>query len=238
MKKKIMAVSLVVALLALATLGGTLAWFTAEDKVDNKFTIGSVEIVQYEKEHDAGNNLVDFTQDQPLMPIVNTADPTADESYIEKIVTVENTGKNGAYIRTSIAVPLLLKDYIHLDISDSANWGKNDTLSRTVGDYYVYIYDYKLELGTAAADKISDVLLEGVYLDSRADVKTNETSGKVEFCMPDGAGGFTFSGYEVVYEGANPTIVEVLVATQAIQADGFASYTAALENFDSATPWG
>ena len=231
MKKKILAVSLVVAMLALATLGSTLAWFTAEDSVDNKFTIGSVEINQLEKEHDAGGNLVDFTHNQPLVPIVNTADPAADESYIEKIVTVENTGKNGAYIRTSIAVPLQLKDYIHLDISDSANWEK--VAEKTVGDLFVYIYDYEVELGVAATDKVSDVLLEGVYLDSRADVKLNETSGKVEFCMPYG-NGYTFSGYEV----ADSTIVDVLVATQAIQADGFSGYTSALANFDSATPWG
>lgn len=232
MKKKILVVSLVVALLALATLGSTLAWFTAEDSVDNKFTIGSVEIVQYEKEYDANGDLVDFTQDQPLVPIVNTTDPSADESYIEKIVTVENTGKNGAYIRTSIAVPLQLKDYIHLDISDSVNWEK--IAEKTVGDYWVYIFDYKLELGITTADKTSDVLLEGVYLDSRADLKHNETSGKTEFCMPNGTSGFTFSGFEVT----DTTIVDVLVATQAIQADGFSGYTAALANFDSATPWG
>ena len=49
MKKKILGVALVVALVAIM-VGGTLAYFTAEDEVTNTFTIGSVKIEIYEND--------------------------------------------------------------------------------------------------------------------------------------------------------------------------------------------
>ena len=78
MKKKILAISLVVALLAIAIVGGSLAWFTAEDEVTNTFTVGSIEIQQNEKDEN-GN---DFVQDQVMLPIVKFDDPKSDDNFI------------------------------------------------------------------------------------------------------------------------------------------------------------
>ena len=41
-KKKILTLALVIALLAIAVVGGSLAWFTAEAEVKNEFTVGSI----------------------------------------------------------------------------------------------------------------------------------------------------------------------------------------------------
>ena len=59
MKKKILTVSLVVALIAIM-VSGTLAYFTAEDEVTNTFTIGSVIIEVVE----------DFQKPQTMIPVV------------------------------------------------------------------------------------------------------------------------------------------------------------------------
>ena len=49
MKKKILAIALAMALLAIV-VSGSLAYFTAQDKVTNTFTVGSVKIEIYENE--------------------------------------------------------------------------------------------------------------------------------------------------------------------------------------------
>ena len=116
MKKKLtLVIALAAVVLTIAIAGGTLAWFTADDAAKNTFTVGRIEITQYEQEHDANGDLQSFTQDQDLLPIVNVSSPADDGNYVEKIVTVENTGRNNAYVRTFIAYPKALKDVLHLD---------------------------------------------------------------------------------------------------------------------------
>ena len=44
MKKKLIATSLVVAMLAIAVIGGSLAYFTDNDSATNTFTVGNVKI--------------------------------------------------------------------------------------------------------------------------------------------------------------------------------------------------
>ena len=44
MKKRIIAISLIVAMLAVAIIGGSLAYFTDTDAATNTFTVGNVEI--------------------------------------------------------------------------------------------------------------------------------------------------------------------------------------------------
>lgn len=70
MKKKIVALCLVVALAATAIIGGTLAYFTDTDEVNNTFTAGNVKLDLYE--HDINNpdaevEANDYT-DTPIMP--------------------------------------------------------------------------------------------------------------------------------------------------------------------------
>ncbi|MBR3961067.1 MAG: SipW-dependent-type signal peptide-containing protein, partial [Clostridia bacterium] len=48
MKKKILVLSLEAALVTIAAVGGTLAWFMDDDAATNVFTVGSIEIEQIE----------------------------------------------------------------------------------------------------------------------------------------------------------------------------------------------
>ena len=100
MKKKILTVALVVALLAIMVTG-TLAYFTDQDEVTNTFTVGSVKIEVYEN----GEETPDAIKPLGVLTPVVSAEPSDDVSYKDKVVDVKNTGKNDAYIRVHIAMP-------------------------------------------------------------------------------------------------------------------------------------
>lgn len=110
MKKKIIALCLAAIIAVTAVASASLAYLKDTDSDTNTFTVGNVKIEQYEKDRN-GNA---FVQDQKLLPIVNDS---KDENgyhlggnYIDKIVTVKNTGTEAAYIRTQIAFPAVLDD--------------------------------------------------------------------------------------------------------------------------------
>ena len=141
MKKRIVTLALVIALLALM-VGGTLAYFQDTDEATNTFTMGNVKIAlkEYERVKDEKgvktSKLQDFTDKQKVYPAVydlpggdpaRTYDLTVNgytlskygirnfPNYVDKIVTVYNAGNSDAYVRTIIAVPVVPND------SDSDN---------------------------------------------------------------------------------------------------------------------
>ena len=110
MKKKILALALVVILAITAVAGASLAYLTDKDQAVNVMTLGNVAIEQYEKDRWGGA----FVQNQNLFPMVDLRgenDPVvvdglfndAMKNVIDKMVTVENTGNYAAYVRTIIA---------------------------------------------------------------------------------------------------------------------------------------
>ena len=128
MKKKILVLCLVVALAVTAVVGGTLAYFTDTDAATNTFTAGGVDIALIEQERDGHGGLQEFTQGQVLMPIVGSAQGEKDafgqpvaENYIDKIVTVTNTGKSDAYVRAYFAIPSALDDGFEENFNASMN---------------------------------------------------------------------------------------------------------------------
>ena len=127
MKKKVLALALVVALVAIV-VGTSLAYFTAEDEVTNTFTIGSVMIDIIENGKATDSDQVIF--EKPMMPVVNTQDVTQDPGYAAKVVKVENTGLNAAYIRVHIAQPVELLGYLNLEF-DTTTGGSAWTASPT-----------------------------------------------------------------------------------------------------------
>lgn len=238
MKKKVLTLALVVALIAIM-VSGTLAYFTDNDEVTNTFTIGSVLIEVWENEEPTDEPVVEFRD--PLLPIVKVDDPSADESYIEKLVNVKNTGSNAAYIRTYIAIPEALVGFLYLDLSE-AGWTRiGDTEAEVDGVKYTVFawnHDAAVEPGQFTAD-----LLKGVYLGSDVDIKDNPgtTAADLEFCKRDANGGYIFSEYVAHFAGANgytSNTVSILVYSQAIQAQGFGSAAEALEaGFGLGNPW-
>ena len=190
MKKKVLTVALVGVMLTLL-VGGTLAFFTAENETTNTFTVGSVEIEIYENGKETDEDTVSFGR---LIPVVNE-DPGADANYIDKVVEVKSTGKNAAYVRVHIAIPTSLVGYLETDINTDG-WvltGTTEAKVRGVA-YTVHTYDWqkKVEPGMFTGE-----LLRGVYLASDVDTKDNPATpaGDLEFCKANGDGTYRFSGF-------------------------------------------
>ena len=86
MKKKILAMCLCVAMLAIAIVGGTLAYFTDTDTQTNVFTNGNIEI-----------QLNEVFPDNELIP--------GEKNALQKEVTVQNIGSEDAYMWIELWIP-------------------------------------------------------------------------------------------------------------------------------------
>ena len=226
MKKKILSIALVAALIAIM-VSGSLAYFTDNDEVTNTFTVGSVKIEIHENGEATDKDSIPFGK---LTPIVNTTTPSDDVSYFDKVVDVKNVGANDAYIRTHIAVPTALIGYLQLDVT-TTGWTYIGTLAgsstATVGGihYTVFTYDHT---AAVAPDGFTSELLQGVYLKSDVDLE-EDANGNLWFVKKTN-GEITdhssFMAHEKTAMGYVSKTVSVLVASQAIQAQGFENGTA------------
>ena len=200
MKKKIVALCLCVALAVVAIGGATLAYVTDTDEETNTFTAGGVKIDLIEQQvNKDGTALETFKQDQVLMPIVGSAQGEKDdfgqpvaENYIDKIVTIENTGKSDAYVRAYFAIPSALDDgyetfnaganILHFNFGNEngvstegvqwkwthvSKWNYFETTIDNVA-YNVYYADYSQAL---PAGETTEQFISGVYLDKSFDQK-------------------------------------------------------------------
>ena len=225
MKKKILALALVVAMLAVAIVSASLAYFTDEDYAKNVMVMGSVKIDQHEKELDEQGNLVNFTQNKPVVPGVGA--PKWGETItvgggrqklmdvknvIDKFVYVENKGTSDAYVRTIVVIEAPdfdPEDLIHVNYNSTVGV----TLSRaftpvTINevDYVYAVFTYNEAL---AHGDLTPVSLAQVYLDP---VTTQEDAAEY---------GDTW---------------EIHCLSQAVQADGFDDAATALNTaFGEAT---
>ena len=236
MKKKVLTVALVLALIAIM-VSGTLAYFTDNDEVTNTFTIGSVKIEIYENDSATTSDTISFGK---LTPVVKE-NPSDDASYIDKVVDVKNIGANDAYIRTHIAVPTALIDYLQLDVT-TTGWSYIGITTASVGTtaYTVFTYDHT---AAVAPNDFTNELLQGVYLKSDVDLAEN-ADGDLVFVKKTNGEITHNSGFvahtkntDGTYTSAN---VNILVASEAIQTQGFDNgATAALNSgFGANTnPW-
>ena len=238
MKKKLTAIFLCVALVAIAVVGASLAYFTDTDTKTNTFTAGGVKIELIEKQRNADSTaLEDFKDGKTLMPIVGSAQgeqetvdgvklPTA-ENYVDKIMTIKNTGKSDAYVRIFVAVPTALQngqtpnapryDVLHWNFNgDSCAEGQwtdeivvaNPTVIDGV-EYKIYSRTYTTAL---KADEVTATpAYIGFYLD-----KTVNMNADGKYTVDWGNGPVVID-----YDLSNG--VKIPVFAQAIQAEGFAS---------------
>ena len=91
-KRKLMLVAVALCMVAILGFGGTLAYLTDTETATNVFTTGNVDIKLIE----------DFDANSKLMP------GTAEQNNVKKVITVENTGSEDAYVRVHIAIPAIL----------------------------------------------------------------------------------------------------------------------------------
>lgn len=261
----ILSLTLVVTL----TIGGSIAYLTSEDSDVNVMTLGNVQIEQHEQErvkNDEGEYttaLQPFTDNQTMLPAVydvpNVPNPARQKvtvngyeitldggmrtfpNYIDKLVTVENTGKSDAYVRTLMAFPV--KDGKHDDVSNQ--WLHYNTLTDSDTSPWNGWYAGKtLEKGEypAVADRniVYDVQINGktyeVYVATNVTkLEPGKTTGPclAGFYLDNDVDYDEGIGYTALNNaGERVTVwqddtVEVLVLSQAVQAQGFSdAYTA------------
>ena len=258
MKKKVTAIFLCVALVAIAVVGASLAYFTDTDEATNTFAVGNVKIDLIEQQR-GENGLVPFEQNKKLYPIVGSAQGAKDEygmptakNYVDKMVTIENTGSEKAYIRAYFAIPSALDDgyetfnagmnVLHFNFgnkvengvvtsTEGVEWiwthgGKWNYFETTLSDgikYNVYYADYYQAVDAGAT---TEQLVQGVYLDKSFDMKEGKP--------------YAFGKEFTVDAGWDWNNVKCPVFAVACQAEGFDNAADAINAAFGANynPWG
>lgn len=208
--KKTLTIILVIALLCIMAVGTTLTYFTDTDFDKNVMTVGKVEIVQNEE----------FAQNSKLYPYTGTITTGGNldlgNNALTKTVTVTNdTASETAFIRTLFAFEAV---------------SGNDPVGSVIHvDYNTAVDAEGKAIGTWA--KVSEIQIASTtyyvysftYAKSYAAGTTTEAS--LERIALDGKEGNGFSNGNY----------EILVVSQAVQAQGFAN---AADAFAAAFPYG
>ena len=153
MKKKIIALAVACALLAIAAVGGTYAYFTDHDDAENVFTVGSVDIDLIESTLDRSED--DYDDQEILDDSETYEDYLADQGkdivpgrVIMKNPYVVNNGKSAAYVRIRVMVDADLLDVLDIDVTNSNDFTYEvsgpDANGMIVG---TFIYNEALEPG-------------------------------------------------------------------------------------------
>lgn len=222
--KKMILGGTAVALTAAVSIGATLAYLTDTDEDVNVMTLGNVYIDQIEQERvddEAGQDtLVDFEQNKPLLPAVYPGDsiPMADPSewvvpnddawsvlednknVIDKFVTVENTGKSDAFVRTIFA------------------FEEDDSLIHLLKNEGSWVWE--MDVGTFEKDGVTYSLAVATYTEPIAPGETTIPSLKQVY-MDKTATNEDCAKYGETYD--------ILVFSQAIQTNGFDNAAEALD---------
>lgn len=108
--KKIAALAVVLACLAVG-VQSTIAYFSTTDTATNVITMGNIKIKLHEQR--VGNN-----EDGTLEPFEDVVGVVPGDS-VSKIVTVENTGNNPAWVRISLEKAISLAEGVEGEINPS-----------------------------------------------------------------------------------------------------------------------
>ena len=242
MKKKILAFTLVIAMLAIC-FGATYAYFTDIDEAKNVMVIGEVDIEQTEWQRDEDGNFEAFEQGKDMFPGVyengsaaltkvyfnqdgtlNIADGAAwcgmwsesAEQYnaIDKIVVVQNTGKNDVYYRTLIAIESPDGQY-------TGSWDPNAGNADLIFNYNDNNrFEWSFNIGTIEVDGVKYVLHEALYKEVLAPEEMSRPS--LLQLM------FTKETTQADVAAFGETL-DILCVTQAVQTAGFADANTALD---------
>ena len=227
--KKVLLMCTAYVLVAALAIGGTVAYLQDDDSDVNVMTLGNVSIRQNEEQRvDPSKNgtltdadIEDFKQAKPIYPYVDvnlngamrddyeeitfpngqTNKLFIGDNAIDKLVSVTNTGKTDAYVRTIIALEAPT-DKIDLSFN-STDWKMDKTASSYSIEvdgvkYDLFVCEYKnvLKPGETTPYSLMQIILDGTA--------TNEDA----------------AAYGNTYD--------ILVVSQAVQAAGFADAETAL----------
>ena len=250
MKKKITAIFLCVALVAIAIVGASLAYFTDKDEATNTFTMGNVKIDLQE------------TFD-PDTAVLRPGSQTTNK--IEKKVWIENTGTEDAYVWYEWYIPSALdstdgstgtNNVLHVN-SNGNSWDKyrenskfwKEGQTEALPLEQTWDHDPETELGLAvgpegfirtetidniqynvylvlyhgvlAEGEKTTVAMNGAYLDSKVD-NAVDADGKVYY---------TINGKPIDYDFTQK--INIIVKAYGIQAAGFADVYAAYTAYEA-----
>ena len=224
MKKKILAITLCVAMLAIMIVSGTLAYFTDTEAAKNVMTVGNVDIEQneYQREFDEAGKVTGFVAFNPTTPIQPMGDnPKYLENPInfkgdnievfqcenarDKIVTVTNNGNVPAYVRTIVAIEAGKS-------AEKANymWYKNIAVNQNTSDIETAVTCVDNDMYVKIGDSYYIILIY-TYTEELAPGAESEAS-------ITGVALYSRTTQEDIAELDGD--LEVLVLSQACQADG------------------
>ncbi len=176
MKKKILTVCLIVALVAMLAVSGTMAYLSDHEHAENVMELGRVNITQLEQERDGSGNMVDFQQNKPLYPLVdlrasgeamfvNGLFNENIKNVVDKFISVRNDGTRACYVRTILAFESV-RSYepgsstIYTDLHDHfflVSCGKSDVAGETYKveylDQYIVIDGVEYVLAVCTYEK-------------------------------------------------------------------------------------
>lgn len=258
MKKKITALCLCAAMLAIAIVGASLAYFTDTKDATNTFTVGNVKIKLIEQQR-GENGLEPFEQNKHLYPIVGSAQGAKDEygmptakNYVDKMVTIKNKGSEAAYIRAYFAIPSALDDgyetfnaglnVLHFNFGNKV---VNGAISSTEGVEWIWTHGSKWNyFETTLSDGIKyNVYYADYYQAVDAGATTEQLVQGVyldkTFDIKDGKC-YAFGKEVTLDDGWNWEKVSCPVFAVAVQAAGFDSAEEAVTAAFGANynPWG
>ena len=210
-RSKALLLTLCAVVLVIATVFGTMAYLTSTDKVENTFTVGSVNIKLDEAKANTDGSLVEgadrvkansykllpghtYNKD-PMVTVLNGSE----SSYIKMTVTFSKASALDAiFAPTGAELISIFNGY------DAANWiYKGNTKDATAADTRTYEFWYKETVGAPTADVALDALFDSITVPGEI---TKEQLATIE--------GMT-----------------ITVNAYAIQADGFANAEAAWAAF-------
>lgn len=245
MKKKIMAMCLVIAMAATAVIGGTLAYFTdTTDDVVNTFTVGNVEIELFESyvaransEKHAANVPEgmypervpgqEYTDEQikegseKYAEYLEIMSPIVPGEQINKMAYVENTGLNDAYVRVRVLIPHDMEQYLGWTECTTAR--VQGEWSRPAGYEKNYLKpDGKVEIDGINYDVITYICNEVLEPGQMTHYQVLDNIYLAAWTTEETVAHLDNSQFNVIFQA------------DAIQADGFKDAASAFAAFDDA----
>ena len=213
-EKKILALSMCIALAAIAIVGASLAYFTDTKTAKNTFTMGNVEIKLDETDvKNPDGDRVTSNEYNVYPGAVVTKDPI-----------VHNVGKNGAYIRATVNVSnwMNLVGAYYPDFKETfPNDGYKAALNLLVGE----LGEGWSVVGVEAGDVFTIGQLDAKFIlkyDGVLAAGDDTTAMFQTVTIPAGIDNANAGSFD-----------EVKVVAQAIQADGFNTWEDAFAAFDA-----
>ena len=214
MKKKLTAIFLCVALVAIAVAGASLAYFTDTKSATNTFTMGDVKIKLDE------TNVTEPTGDR----VTSNAYDVYPGAVVTKDPIVHNVGKNAAYIRATVNVSnwMNLVAACYPDFKETfPNDGYKAALNLLVGE----LGEGWSVVGVEAGDVFTIGQFDAKFIlkyDGTLAAGADTTAMFQTVTIPAGLDNASAASFD-----------EVKVVAQAIQADGFDTWEAAFTAFDA-----